>query len=311
VIAAIAARQHGLITYAQMIERGVSPGAIETRVRRGSLNRVYRAVYSVGTPPRTREARWGAAVLACGPDALLAFRSAAAHWGIRPSAATVIDVCSATRAGRGRDGIRVHRATALIDADRSMRAGIPLTAVPRTIVDLATVVPPAALEYAIHRAEAGRLVTLAELHAILARLCGHPGTRAVRAIVGAQDHELVARARGRRERRFLALCQTHAIPPPRVNEWIALPIAAGGLEVDFYWPDARLVVEIDEWRSHGTARAFRNDRARDRALGDAGVRVLRFAERELDDGPPVAAAVLRALASGRARSPTAPRPAWR
>jgi hypothetical protein len=123
---------------------------------------------------------------------------------------------------------------------------------------------------------------------------GPPGHRA-----GAPGHELAARARSRHERRFLAICRAHGIAPPLVNQWVPLPIASGGLEVDFLWPEQRLVVEIDERASHGTTRAFRNDRARDRALSDAALRVIRFAEVELDDAAAVAAAVLRALANSR------------
>lgn len=294
-IAAVAATQHGLVTTTQLLNLGLTRKMIKTRARAGTLHRVHRGVYSVGTAPTTRESHWLAAVLACGPDALLAYTGAGALWDIRASAATLIDVISPTRAGRARDGIRVHRAANLTDADRAVRKGIPVTALPRTIIDLATVLNHDALEYTIHRAESKRLVTVGELHEALARLRGHPGTGQVRAIVGDPWHALEARTRGRKERRFLAICREHGIEPPRVNEWIGLPIASGGFEVDFHWPERGLVVEIDERASHATVRAFRNDRARDRLLGDAGWRVIRFAEEELSAGAAVAEAVVRAL----------------
>lgn len=294
-IAAVAATQHGLVTTAQLLERGLTRKMIKTRTHAGTLHRIHRGVYSVGTPPTTREAHWLAAVLACGPDSLLAYTAAGALWDIRASAATVIDVVSPTRAGRSREGIRVHRAADLAEADRALRNGIPVTALPRTIIDLATVLSREALEYAIHRSESKRLVTVAALHAALDRRNGHPGTGPVREIIGDPWHDLDARTRGRNERRFLRICRRHDIPRPSVNEWIALPIASGGLEVDFHWPERRLVVEIDEWGTHGTTRAFRNDRARDRALGDAGLRVIRFTEAELADDAAVAASLIRAL----------------
>lgn len=268
---------------------------VHSRTRAGTLHRIHRGVYAVGHPPTTREAHWLAAVLACGPGSLLAYASAGALWGVRASAAALIDVVSPTRAGRTRDGIRVHRGAKLTDADRALRNGIPVTALPRTIIDLATVLNHDALEYAIHRAESKRLVTVGELHQALHRLRGHPGTGPVRGIVGDPWHALEARTRGRKERRFLAICREHGVEPPRVNEWIALPIASGGFEVDFHWPERGLVVEVDERASHDTVRAFRNDRARDRLLGDAGWRVIRFAEEELSDAAAVADAVLRAL----------------
>ncbi len=124
-------------------------------------------------------------------------------------------------------------------------------------------------------------------------------------------HAVDARTRGSAERRFLRVCRRYGVPMPRVNEWIALPIAPGGLEVDFSWPDRRLIVEIDEPLTHDTHRARRNDPARDRALTAAGWRPMRFPDHELELRPAgVAAEVLAAIdVSG---APLYPRPPlWR
>ena len=185
-----------------------------------------------------------------------------------------------TRRGYGKPGITVHRATTLASIDHDVCHGMPVTSLARTMIDLATVVSESSLEYAIHRAEARRMLTPADLHEILARLPRKKGTAPVRAIAGAPHHDLDARTRGPWERRFLAVCRAHEIPEPRVNEWIALDIAAGGLEVDFYWPLRALVVEVDEEASHRTLRARRNDPERDRALRAAGWRVVRIAQDE-------------------------------
>jgi hypothetical protein len=294
VIAELAARQHGLTTAAQLVAAGLTRRMIERRARRGLLHRVHRGVYSVGCEPVGRGARWLAAVLACGPDAVLSHVAAAALWAVRETAATVIDVTSPTGSGRGRRGIRVHHA-ALAGVDVTVRDGIPVTSLPRTIVDLATMVSPGALEYAIHRAEARRMLTPADLHETLDRLRGKKGTGPVRAIVGAAHHDLDARTRGPWERRFLALCRGHDIPEPMVNRWIALEIASGGLEVDFSWARERLVVEVDEEASHHTLRAQRNDPARDRALRAAGWRVVRVAQSEFARPARIAAKVRTAL----------------
>jgi very-short-patch-repair endonuclease len=97
------------------------------------------------------------------------------------------------------------------------------------------------------------------------------------------------------ERAFLALCRKSQLPRPRVNAWIPLPIPAGGLEVDFSCPDRKLAVEIDSATFHDTARARRNDPARDRALILAGWRVARYTWWDVTAEPERVASEVRAL----------------
>ena len=281
---------------------------VEVRVRSGFLHPMYRGVFAVGHRPTSDEAWWLAAVLACGDGALLSHRSAAALWGIRGSAAAAIDVTAPTRRGYAQRGINLHRAATIAPVDHDVCRGVPVTSLPRTIIDLATVIPLDALEYAIHRAEAQRKLTPAHLHEILARLPGKKGTAAVRAIVERPHHSLDARTRSPWERRFLAICRTHRIPEPRVNEWIALDIASGGLEVDFFWPRQGVVVEVDEDASHHTLRAQRNDPERDRALRAAGWRVIRVAEKDFSQPSLIAERVLTALEPAQHRRADAPPP---
>jgi very-short-patch-repair endonuclease len=91
----------------------------------------------------------------------------------------------------------------------------------------------------------------------------------------------------------------HDIPTPRVNQWIPLDIPAGGLEVDFSWPDLRLVVEVDEEAGHTTIRARKNDPQRDAALSAEGWRVLRVAESDFGDGRAIAARVRSSILARR------------
>jgi hypothetical protein len=272
---------------------------VESRVRRGFLHRVHRGVYSVGHRPITNEAHWLAAVLACGDEAVLSHRSAAALWGVRAVATPRIDVTSSRRRGYRFRGIALHRATSLAGMDKTERRGIPVTSLRRTIIDLATCVSPSSLEYAIHRAEAQRKLVPEELSEILSRLPGTGGTAAVRRVIDAAGHDIDARTRSPWERRFLSICRGAEIPEPRVNEWIALDVPAGGLEVDFSWPRQRLVVEVDDDASHNTMRARDNDLQRDRALRAAGWAVTRISEAEFGNPDRIAATVLRALGGAR------------
>lgn len=189
-VSELASGQHGLVTLAQAVERGMTPRMVEVRVRTGFLLVMYRGVFAVGHRPTSDEAWWLAAVLACGEGALLSHRSAAALWGIRGSAATAIDVTATTRRGYAQRGITLHRATTVAPIDYDVCRGVPVTSLPRTVIDLATVLPFDALEYAIHRAEAQRKLKPAHLHEILARLRGKKGTAAVRAIVGRLPRDL-------------------------------------------------------------------------------------------------------------------------
>jgi hypothetical protein len=294
-IARTAAAQHGLITVWQLLDLGLTHRMIRSRLVAGRLHRVHHGVYAVGYPPRTRDAHWLAAVLACGEAAILSHRSAAALWAIRASAATMIDVASPRRRGQKRPGLTVHRATSLTPADITERRAIPCTAVPRTLLDLAEVVHLEALEYTLHEAQSRKLVRIDEIWELLARSPGRRGAAPLRSLLGRPETLTDAEAKQKLERRFRKLCRDAGIPAPRSNIWIPLEIPAGGLEVDFCWPDQKLAVETDSRTFHATARAFDNDPQRDRALTLAGWRVVRFRWREVFHRPEVVVAQLRAL----------------
>jgi REase_MTES_1575 len=231
------------------------------------------------------EGRWLAAVLACGDRAVLSRRSAAALWGLRPSDAIEVTVLGRSR--HRRRGIVVHSSRDLPAGDRTTRRAIPVTTVPRTLVDLAGVVNKRDLERTLEEAERLRLLDLAALRRILERGSRRQGTPLVREILG-DALPGAAATRSELERRFLVLCRRAGLPLPAVNVTVA------GFEVDAAWPEARLVVELDGHAYHRTRAAFERDRARDTALQLAGFRVLRVTHRRLEQEP---AAVLNAVRS--------------
>jgi very-short-patch-repair endonuclease len=241
---------------------GFGERAIARRVKNGRLHRLHRGVYSVGhtiVPPR---GRWLAAVLACGPEAVLSHRSAAALWGLRPTAAARVDVTVPHTSGfRSTATIAVHRSRRPIESLKRDR--IPVTTAGRTLADLATALPRRQLEKAAEMAE------LLELDVVVDP--EHPGARRLRE---ASDHDLTTTTRSPLEDEFLELCHRHGIPRPLVNHVVA------GYEVDFCWPEERLIVETDG-RRHRTRSAFEDDRARDALLTALGWRVLRFTRRQV------------------------------
>lgn len=282
-MAALANRQHGVVTRAQLRSLGVGDGSVSWWVRTGRLHRIHRGVYAVGHRTLTDEGRWLAAVLACGPGAVLSHRAAAALWGIRPVPRRAEVTAPRTRSGGARD-IVVHRARSVAAGDTARRRGVPATTLARTLVDLADVLTEAELARAIHAAEVTHALTAEDLAGAAARGRGRRGAgRLARAIGAGPD-----RTRSELERRFVALCDEHGLARPEVNATVA------GLEVDFAWRDERVVAETDGWAFHRTRRSFERDRERDHVLRRAGYETLRFTHRQVVETPETVAATLRA-----------------
>src|SRR5258705_6283166 len=102
----LAGRQHGVVARRQLLALGFNRREIEHRLARGRLHLVMHGVYAVGWPELTRERRWMAAVLACGNDAMLSHRSAAALWGIGKEQRGRTDVSVGRRCELRRPGLR-------------------------------------------------------------------------------------------------------------------------------------------------------------------------------------------------------------
>jgi very-short-patch-repair endonuclease len=231
-----------------------------------------------------------AAVLFCGPVAVLSHRSAAALWGIRYPGSGAIEVTVPSKS-RSRAGI--HRRYAVLPADEvTEREGIPVTTVPRTIIDFAATERPEAVESALRQAEFHRLHDRLSLPDLLDRYPRRAGTRAVRLALE-RLRESSGRVETPLEERFLPFLDRHRLPRPQFNAW--LEVGGSRYRVDCLWPAQRHVVELDGWASHGTRSAFRDDRARDRHLHVAGYGITHLTWSQLDDEPEAIAADLHTL----------------
>jgi very-short-patch-repair endonuclease/predicted transcriptional regulator of viral defense system len=300
-ISKIAEAQHGVVSLAQLIEVGLTGGAVRQRAESGRLHRVHQGVYAVGHPLLSQRGRWMAAVLACGPGAVLSHRSAAALWGLRPSARRRIDVTAPGRRGRSPAGLDAHRHGSLAAADRTTVAGVPCTTVARTLLDLAGVVRYRELRNALVEAEVQRVLDLASAREVISRGRGRRGVARLRLAIEEHDPREERANRGL-ERRFLRLCRRAELPAPEVN--VPLALADRQVVADFLWREARLIVEADGRSSHLTGRAFERDRGRDQQLTVAGWRVIRCTWRQVTEEPERLVAILRELlAAGPRRSP--------
>jgi very-short-patch-repair endonuclease len=286
-IADLADRQHGAVARRQLLTLGITARMVERRLASGRLIPVHRGVYAVGHRLLTLRGRWLAAVLACGPNSVLSHGSAAALWGIAkpgPRIEVAVD------GGRRRPGILVHCAS-LVDAERTRVDGIPVTAVPRTLIDLAATLPTERLERAWEEADRLGLLGLVEIERASADARGRPGTAAVRRLIA--DAFEPSFTRSSLEDAFVAFCRRRELPMPRVNFTVL------GQEVDAFWPGKALVVELDGYAFHRHRAAFERDRARDAALQAAGMSVLRITFRRLRDDPDGVETEIRRLLAGR------------
>jgi very-short-patch-repair endonuclease len=279
-IAGIAARQHGVVSIAQLHAACISRNALRRRVEAGRLHRLHQGVYSVGHLGISVHGKWMAAVLACRGvsevtdgdgismqtvldhwGAALSHRGAAALWGPLTPVDGPIDISIPGNGGRRRrKGIRLHRSLTLLPAVVTLRSGIPVTTPARTIEDL-------------RRASAGSapLVTPRELRRAIrqANFLGLP--------VGEEERR--ERNRSDLEGDFQGLCREHGLPAPEVN------VRVGPHLVDFLWRDRNLVVETDGYISHRGRVAFEDDRGRDLDLRARGFEVIRLAEKQVNDEP--------------------------
>jgi len=288
-VRALAARQHGVVSVAQLRRLGLTTSMIETRVGRGTLIRLHRGVYAVGHRQLRREGHWLAAVLAVGPEAVLSHRTAAALHGIGSSGVAVDVSTEADR--RNAKAVRVHGRRRLDPVDVEVVDGIPVTTLARTLVDLAGTVARDRLSKALNEAEVRRVLDIRAVEDALVRVRqrrgGHAALRA--ALAEMADHG-PALTKSELEDHFLALVVVaHGLPRPRVNANLA------GMQIDALWPGPRVAVELDGWTYHGTKRAFQRDRTKSNRLTAKGYKVFRYTYQDIANRPAKVAAELRPL----------------
>jgi hypothetical protein len=214
--------------------------------------------------------RYLAAVMAAGPRAALSHRSAADFRGMRPSSGrievTVPAMC------RDVPGLRLYRTRMLAPQDFTVVDGIPVTSIARTLLDLAAVLRPSDLEVAIDRAERAGLLDLAAVVDVLDRAQGKRGATVLRRVVAAYE---VSTQKSELERAFKHLLST--APDLRRPFFNALVDGETGIhEVDAFWEEHRLAVQLDGFAFHRTRRDRERDAASDGDLELAGYRVMRL-----------------------------------
>jgi hypothetical protein len=278
-----------LVTTTELLGQGLTAGAITKRVARGALRRWYPGVYSHGPAELSREAEWTAAVPAAGDGAVLSHRSAAALWELRRDRRVISDVL-APRGRRPKGPVLVHGYRRLDPRDVTLRHGIPVTTVARTLVDLADVLTPHQLAKCIDEAAHWSRFDLTGTYEAMQRANGRRNLGVLDRAIGL----FIAGSAGTKSRNddaFLALLQLAGIPYPLVDVKLA------GEEADCHWPAWRLVVEVDG-PGHKRPTARRTDRRKDAAWRAAGYTVLRITDIEINERPTDVLARLQRVPSG-------------
>ena len=219
-----------------------------------------------------------AAVLACGVGAVLSHRCAGGEWNLRGwSGAAEITVPSWRT---GPDTVIVRSSPSMLDDERTVREGIPITTVARTIFDLASVLDEAALARVVEEAEHQRLTSPLSLPATLERHHGERGAARLRGVLEAAGYGMGVTNR-KLEELFIDFVAEYRLPHPELNPTLFLDGSL--LRPDCLWRSNRVIVELQSVRHHGSAGAMTRDAIRFRRLILAGYSVIEVTWAQLHD----------------------------
>ncbi|HEX7278269.1 MAG TPA: hypothetical protein VF255_01475 [Solirubrobacterales bacterium] len=184
--------------------------------------------------------------------------------------------------------------------DRALKEEIPVTALPRTLLDLAASVRYDWLERMVERSEELELFDLRPVEELLARTVGHHGHARLRRAVSLYKPSSFTRSG--LEKRWLELVIEAGFPQPRTN------FVEHGFELDCYWPEYRFAVELDVFETHGTRAAFERDRKRQEDLLLLGIAMTRVTGPRLEREPDEVIERVARLLSARAPYRVSSRP---
>ena len=234
---------------------------------------MHRGVYRVGHRAPSTEATYLAAVLAAGEGALLNGQAAAFLLVLVKGTPPRPEVIARTQ--RRIEGVKTHRCRLLDARDATTVHGIPVTTVPRTLVDIASELSVDALARACHEAGVRYGTTPKAVEAVLARRPNTPGAKKLRRIIHGDVHVTLSTL----EARFLELLGDAGLPLPVTNR------RTGSHRVDCRWPEQRLTVELDGYRFHNSRHSWEQDRHREREARARGDEFRRYTYGDVFEGP--------------------------
>jgi Transcriptional regulator, AbiEi antitoxin len=285
----VAATQQGNITRAQLLGLGLDDDAIRRRVKAGRLFRVYPGVYAVGRPPATPLERASAAVLACGPGAVLSHAPAMVLWGYWRQWDMPLEV---TIVGNRRPRrIRVHRSTTLHWRDVTKQLGIRVTTPARTLLDMCPRWNDKSLKLNVNKALNSLWLTEGQLTETLTRHPHAPGAKRIASLLGLPGTP----TRSGWEDDFPAFCAKYGLPAPVMGQ----PLH--GYIADALFVEERVIVELDSKEFHMGLISFEGDRDRDAEMLSHRYVTVRITWERIEERPdPEAKRLHKILANQRA-----------
>jgi very-short-patch-repair endonuclease len=294
-IAAVARLQRGRVSHDQLRSAGIPDRTISRLAASGFLRRVHNGVFAVGHTAPAPLADETAALLACGPHAVLSHNTAARLWKLIPDGDTSIHVTIRGRHGAKPKGVHVHRTSRLNRSEVEIVEGLPVTSPARTLIDFAGDADLRTLEYAIEEGLNHDRITERQLGLAAAGANGNRGAARVRTVLAQQGEPGITRSMA--ERRFRELMRLAQLPQPKTN------VRLHGYSVDAYWPDLGVVVEVQSQKFHLTKAALERDTRKAARLTAAGLTVSYVTWVQMDEEPfAVVARVAQVLARAGAQA---------
>ncbi len=262
------------MTRSQLLEIGLGSAAVGARVKAGSLVVRYPGVYALAPARVDPPALAAAAVLACGPEAVLSHFSAAYLWGFVSRWQPPPEVTLAAGDRRPR-GLLTHRCQSLKRRDMRRQLGVPVTSRARTILDLAPRLTAKQRTRLVNDARRDGFLHPDSFNDLLARNRYHPGAKLLTPFADTSTNP----TRSTFEDEFLAFIEKYGLPTPLIN------VLVNGREVDAYFPEHNLIVELDGWDYHKDHEAFESDRERDAENLRHGLKTLRITKQRMRAAP--------------------------
>ena len=275
-MASLAATQYGIVTRDQLTKLGYTGHMVDQALLTGRLQAWHRNVFAVGHGGLSPHGLCMAAVLFRGDGALVSYQSAVWLWGLEKRLEVPVNV-SVRRRGHAQDAIGLHHCPALRDEDSTMTERLPVTSVPRTLLDYASTAKAYRLEGAIDQADRLELLDPVAIDRITEEVRGHRGCRRLQKAMTIYRENGFTRSGG--EKKMLAALADAGVPRPLVNNFIE------GYELDFFWESERFAVELDSWEHHRSRRSFEKDRKRQQELAMAGIETVRITGTRLKHEP--------------------------
>jgi very-short-patch-repair endonuclease len=278
-----AAMERGFqVTRADVLALGGTDSLIHRRIQSGQWQQRQAGVYQIDRRPQSWEEKLWSAVLAGGEGSLVSHRTALLFWNLDGISSAPLEITTRFGTKPMPDGVLVHRTRRVRDQDTV--AGLPVTNIPRTLLDCAGMLPPIVLTKAVDSAVRSDVASLDELANFVEQRGGRgvKGTRRMRGVLAlfGQDHGTGSPAESEAyfhirhsslprpilQREFFTLTGRRAIP-------------------DFYWAEFNKAVEVDGLDAHRSADALDDDLQRQNELLELGIELRRFSARQVRQDP--------------------------